>query len=98
MELKTYVKKPVQIKAVQLTNDNLREVAAWLGKEGNPTEPDAPHNFIDIYTLEGAMRAQIGDFIIQGIRGEFYPCKPDIFKDSYTPFQGTLFQGDPNEY
>lgn len=38
---------------------------------------------IDIQTLEGEMRANMGDCIIKGIKGEFYPCKPDIFEDSY---------------
>lgn len=38
---------------------------------------------LDIYTLEGVMHADVGDYIITGVRGEQYPCKPDIFEDTY---------------
>ncbi len=41
--------------------------------------------FLEIHTLEGIMRADIGDYIIKGIKGEFYPCKPDIFEATYEP-------------
>ena len=39
--------------------------------------------YIEIDTLEGTMRANLGDFIIKGVQGEFYPCKPDIFEQTY---------------
>ena len=42
--------------------------------------------FLSIDTLEGRMRADPGDWIIQGVKGEFYPCKPDIFEATYEPF------------
>lgn len=41
---------------------------------------------IDLSTLEGTMRANLGDWIIKGVKGEFYPCKPDIFEATYEPF------------
>lgn len=47
----------------------------------NDHEPDI--YIITIFTLEGAMRASIGDYIIKGVNGEFYPCKPDIFEKTY---------------
>ena len=46
-------------------------------------DPDNP--VLKIPTLEGVMTAQVGDYIIKGVHGEFYPCKPDIFKETYEP-------------
>lgn len=82
--VKEYRKRPVIIKAVQLTRskDSQREVQDFcpdiridLDEQGNP------YGFIK--TLEGTMQADPGDWIIQGVKGEFYPCKPDIFAASY---------------
>ena len=83
MSVKKYRKKPVTIEAIQLNNHNVREVAEWcgadLGHTFGSTEPDSLH----IPTLEGTMAAYIGDYIIRGVQGEFYPCKPDIFAATY---------------
>ena len=83
-----YRKKPVVIDAERLTADNVRDVADWIhihtyatdGREVS-TLPDA----VLIETLEGTMRADIGDYVIRGVQGEFYPCKPDIFDATYEP-------------
>lgn len=48
-----------------------------------PTSAEPEHIAID--TLEGTMRAEAGDWIIRGVKGEFYPCKPDIFDATYEP-------------
>ena len=72
-------KKPVVIEAVQLTPFNLGEVEEFVGGDAG-THPDGG---LVIATLEGAMRASLGDFIIEGVNGEFYPCKPDIFAKTY---------------
>lgn len=82
----TYRKKPVEIEAYQLV-DNGEETAAiplWLTqaimlKQIFPTTSGG----LDIYTLEGVMNAAPGDYIIRGIKGELYPCKPDIFEATY---------------
>lgn len=80
-----YRKKPVVIEAMQIHSDNVSSVMLWMGGRGITSggydDNDMP--FIQIATLEGTMLAQIGDFVIKGIKGEFYPCKPDIFKASY---------------
>ena len=77
-----YRKKPVVIEAMLLGYGNMHEVTVWCG--GNPVIAVAdPH--INIVTLEGTMRAELGDFIIRGVQGEFYPCKPDIFAATYEP-------------
>ena len=77
-----YRKKPVVIEAVQLTRTNYREITKWI----TPT-PDLNYYLgepqIIIKTLEGNMVANVGDWIIKGINGEFYPCKPDIFEKTY---------------
>jgi len=76
-------KKPVVIEAIQWKGYNSQEVAVFL--RGHTTRqgeviPDMP---IIIPTLEGEHRADIGDWIIRGVKGEFYPCKPDIFEQTY---------------
>ncbi len=79
-----YRKKPVVIEAVQLRDLEVRTLIALqniagLGNDIFRVESDG----IVIKTLEGDMKASIGDFIIKGIQGEFYPCKPDIFEKTY---------------
>ena len=74
-----YRKKPVVIDAIQLTTDNEKEVLRFMGEnEGGLTAQG-----IEIETLEGTMKADVGDYIIKGVNGEFYPCKPDIFEKTY---------------
>lgn len=76
---KKYRKKPVEIEAIQLTATNEKEVLEFMGLNLVQLTGDG----IKIETLEGVMQASINDYIIRGIQGEFYPCKPDIFEDSY---------------
>lgn len=77
-----YRKKPVVIEAFELTTENFNTVLEWCG--GEAFTPDRLKDVaIDIKTLEGVMRANLGDYIIKGVQGEFYPCKPDIFKATY---------------
>lgn len=76
-----YRKKPVVIDAVQYTGDNFKEICDFVGKTLN--RPDSEQNHIIIETLEGDHIASVGDFIIKGVHGEFYPCKPDIFEKTY---------------
>ncbi len=77
---KTYVKKPIVIEAVQFTGRNDKECLAFCPDARDPV--DRKPNLI-ISTLEGEMLCSVGDYIIKGINGEFYPCKPDIFEQSY---------------
>ena len=78
--VKKYKKKPVVIEAVQFVGDNLNEVVDFVGRNNSIF---ATKDFIDISTLEGVMRANLKDYIIKGVNGEFYPCKPDIFYKTY---------------
>lgn len=75
-----YVKKPVIVEAVQWKGDNLDELCRLGDFKLHYTLSDG---LLGIYTLEGIMWASVGDFIIMGVRGEFYPCKPGIFYDTY---------------
>lgn len=79
-----YRKKPVEIEAVQWTGLNLEEIKAFVGESLIYSIFNTePYVLIKIKTLEGDMIASEGDYIIKGISGEFYPCKPDIFKATY---------------
>ena len=77
-----YRKKPVVIDAVQITTFNDDELLAFLNEHVVPFEMVGDHSLV-IHTLEGDMRADPQDWIIKGVKGEFYPCKPDIFEATY---------------
>lgn len=76
-------KRPVVVEAVRWDGTNLREVHEFSG--GAAGFDAAGGSVLRVITLEGAMVASVGDWIIRGIRGEFYPCKPDIFEATYEP-------------
>lgn len=86
-------KKPVAVEAVQWNGGNHREMFEFLGgKPENTLETSGENFYIDhgrisgglvIKTLEGEHLASVGDMIIKGVHGEFYPCKPDIFEKTY---------------
>lgn len=85
-----YRKKPVVIEAFQWTADEKQtEDPVWIVnaiKKGDvwiDSDSDGGALTMKIKTLEGVMRANIGDFVIQGVNGEIYPCKPDIFEKTY---------------
>ncbi len=71
-----YRKKPVVIEAIQYDN-NLDELTSFV------SEHTIIDNCLYIITLEGDMKVSNGDFIIKGVEGEFYPCKPAIFHKTY---------------
>lgn len=91
-----YRKKPVVIEAVRIPPEIqtslepeyeavIQKIADWCGGElfrarGLDASPAA---YIAITTLEGTMKADPGDWIIKGVKGEFYPCNPDIFEATY---------------
>lgn len=79
MKIKLYRKKPVIVEVLQWTGDNLEDIKEFIGT-GLIKDSDSS---LIIKTLEGNIIASLNDFIIKGIQGEFYPCKPDIFKNTY---------------
>lgn len=80
---KRYRKKPVEIDAIQFDGSNFEECCEFIGEENLNDGTSEDEGYIGIRTLEGDHNARLGDFIIQGVAGEFYPCKPDIFYRTY---------------
>lgn len=86
----TYRKRPVAVRALQWTGDNIDEVTAFMHPQKPIYVNDLPHvNFtnaddlVGIETLNGVVVAKKGEWIIRGVQGELYPCAPDIFADTY---------------
>lgn len=87
-----YRMKPIVIEAIQWNGDNLQEVMEFIGSEFKYDENinyfTSKFNYcstlgLQLYALGGLMSVSINDYIIKGIKGEFYPCKPDIFQVTY---------------
>lgn len=87
-----YRKKPVEIEAFRLTDDAEMVAPAWFTQAVADEKVWIDRSLVDghihvygctIETLEGRMHAGLGDYIIQGVNGELYPCKPDIFCKTY---------------
>lgn len=75
-----YRKRPVVIEAIRLDESLTEdEFVEFFGDADYEFDPES----VVIHTLEGDMTAHIGDWIIKGVKGEFYPCKPDIFDATY---------------
>ena len=91
--VKRYRKKPVVIEAMHFkagrSPGNGYEIAQWCGGRLNTDVKPSDHTdvrySISIPTLEGVMTASEGDYVIRGVAGEFYPCKPEIFEATYEP-------------
>lgn len=86
-----FVKRPIKIEARQFTSNtdpkekNINDIVFWVARCHGKAMHD--HKNIYIKTLEGVMRADVEDWIIKGVGGEFYPCKPDIFEATYKPLK-----------
>jgi hypothetical protein len=84
-------KKPVVIEAMQYDGSNWLDIWHWYLDFYNANRTKIAREFFENYdgvqigTLEGRMTAKAGDWIIRGVAGEFYPCKPDIFAATYEP-------------
>ncbi|GAA3330645.1 hypothetical protein HP467_07275 [Curtobacterium albidum] len=94
--MSTFRKKPVEIEAQQYTDakSGSEIIQRILDADGSaslhcvdPDEQDHGGHTIRIRTLEGDMHASLGDWVIRGVQGEFYPCKPDIFAETYEPVE-----------
>lgn len=89
---KTFVKKPISVQAIQWTGHNYAEIVDFVGKDGvdlfYSCEKSVLVPMLVIYapsdiTDEGDHLVRVGNWIIKGIKGEFYPCKPDVFEQTY---------------
>lgn len=74
-----YRKKPVVIEAMLFDGTNVFDCLAFIGEGSQSLGPDD----LTITTLEGTMKADVGDWIVRGVKGEHYPCKPEIFAATY---------------
>lgn len=84
-----FVKKPLVIEAIQFKSNDLSEMLDNWGPDfGRAVVEQLADSYLVIYTLEGNHTALLGDWIIKGIKGEFYPCKPDIFELTYEKLRG----------
>ena len=95
--MQKFVKKPVVIEAIQYNGENIEAIEDFVGKKLSTVMSSDVDVKLIIPTLEGYMKALKGDYIIKGIKGEFYPCKPDIFKQSYNMIKennGILSEGE----
>ena len=80
-----FIKKPIPVEAIQWTGGNANEIISFM-KNDSPIF-DFWNNVI-ITTLEGEMKAPIGSWIIRGPKGEYYPCRRDIFEETYERIDG----------
>jgi hypothetical protein len=84
-----YKTKPCQIEAFLYDGFNGETIRGWSNGKvidspvAEPTSDNPTGRYVQVYTLEGVMIGIVGDYIIKGIRGEFYPCKPDVFNKKY---------------
>ena len=83
--MKKYRKKPVVIEAMQFTKEDKDRVFNWITCNRYPAFDRSGYPTLVIQTLEGDMTAGLGDWIIKGVKGEFYPCREDIFLATYDP-------------
>lgn len=86
MSVKQYRKKPIVIEAMRVGEGSSKAICDWSGAKAIYGVRNRIA-FLVIKTLEGDMKAVRGDYIIKGVKGEFYPCKPDIFEATYEPVQ-----------
>ena len=85
-----YRKKPVVVDAWQFTDemkDRVYRTLVEIQNKVRPSTDDAGLPILRIPTLEGEMTASLGDWVIRGVKGELYPCKPDIFAETYEPVE-----------
>jgi hypothetical protein len=78
--MKKYRKKPVEVEAVEFTGENWAEIVEWSG-EAVQQHPGRDALVMD--AMGGTVTAEVGDYIIKGVDGEFYPCKEQVFIETY---------------
>lgn len=86
--MQKYRKRLIEIDAIQLHMSNMEPLIEQMRRDGYEVEsfsqpPMRTVSGLKIKTLEGTMQANFGDWIIKGVQGEYYPCKPDIFEKTY---------------
>lgn len=96
--MKQYVKKPIPVSALQWTGDNLEDIKTFCTDENGKEMCFTSGNSLWIKTREGELRAEVRDYIMRGIKGEFYPCGEQIFNESYDEVDSdTVFEFDKSD-
>jgi hypothetical protein len=102
VEKMKYTKKPITVEAIQWTGRNFSGLWNWAyvygerhvlqaGTGWNKARPIPPdERLVTVLTLNGPVEASVGEWIIKGVEGEFYPCAPDIFEATYSPYDPAL--------
>lgn len=83
-----YRKRPVVIEAMRFTQETKDQVFAWVTCSAYAALDNLGNPILIIQTLEGNMTVSLGDWVIKGVKGEFYPCRPDIFAATYELVMG----------
>ena len=100
--IQKYTKKPVEIEAIQWTEENLPVIKEWLGENlaqlSSEERHKSPYDWVIRDYLEGDMKITEGDYIIRGVKGEFYTCKPDRFYATYNGPTRVLWDHNTGEY
>jgi hypothetical protein len=101
--IQKYTKKPVTIEAIQFKEENIPTIKDWLGENlaqlsSEDRYRNPQYHWIIRDYLEGDMKITEGDYIIRGVNGEFYPCKPDIFYATYNGPVKVLWDHTTGEY
>lgn len=101
--IQKYTKKPVTIEAIQFKEENIPTIKDWLGENlaqlsSEDRYRNPQYHWIIRDYLEGDMKITEGDYIIRGVNGEFYPCKPDIFYATYNGPVKVLWNHTTGEY
>ncbi len=81
-----YIKRPIPVDVIQI-KDNPDEIMGFMGPACEIVYKNGRITHVMIHTLEGDMRAENGDYIIKGIKGEFYPCRRYIFEETYVAYK-----------
>ena len=84
---KLYRKKPVVIEAMKFTEETKNQCFHFVTCSHYADFDENGSPIMRIQTFEGITIASLGDYIIKGIKGEFYPCKPDVFEGSHEPVE-----------
>lgn len=84
---KLYMKHPVAVEVMKFVGHNWRDIEVWSDEKvylrGTKLPDSQKEMEMNVETLEGQVRAKVGDYIIKGVRGEFYPCEKSIFEETY---------------
>lgn len=80
-------KRPIEVEAIKFTYETQDRVYNWIAGNRSADRDGEGKPTLHIQTLEGVMTATLGDWIIRGVAGEFYPCKPEVFVRTYEPVE-----------